>query len=169
LLKIRDGGSVQRRACDLALAIGMDREREVRGMWLQANEGAKFWMEVLTDLKQRGVSDIVIACVDGLNGFCEAIEAVFPATTVQTCIMHLIRHRSGSAVWFVGLTGPWCQGLRRRPGRAGTSHTVRTASGLRRLAAFRLAAFALLGLTWVAPPITARPIQPSQLDAYLRK
>jgi Transposase, Mutator family len=92
VLKIREGGSVQRRACYLVLAIGMDGEREVLGMWLQANEGAKFWMQVLTDLKQRGVNDILIACVDGLRGFPEAIEAVFPATTVQTCIVHLIRH-----------------------------------------------------------------------------
>lgn len=92
VLKIRDGGSVQRRACYLALAINMDGEREVLGMWFQANEGAKFWMQVLTDLKQRGVQDILIACVDGLKGFPEAIEATFPLTTVQTCIVHLIRH-----------------------------------------------------------------------------
>ena len=92
VLKIRDGGSVQCRACYLALAINMDGEREVLGMWFQANEGAKFWMQVLTDLKQRGVQDILIACVDGLKGFPEAIEATFPLTTVQTCIVHLIRH-----------------------------------------------------------------------------
>jgi len=92
VLKIRDGGSVQRRACYLALAITMDGEREVLGMWFQANEGAKFWMQVLTDLKQRGVQDILICCVDGLKGFPEAIEAVFPQTTIQTCIVHLIRH-----------------------------------------------------------------------------
>jgi len=92
VLKIRDGGSVQRRACYLALAIGIDGEREVLGMWFQANEGAKFWMQVLTELKQRGVQDILICCVDGLKGFPEAIEAVFPQTTVQTCIVHLIRH-----------------------------------------------------------------------------
>jgi len=92
VLKIRDGGSVQRRACYLALAIGMDGDREVLGMWFQANEGAKFWMQVLSDLKQRGVQDILICCVDGLKGFPEAIEAVFPQTTIQTCIVHLIRH-----------------------------------------------------------------------------
>ncbi len=92
VLKIHDGGSVQRRACYLALAINLDGEREVLGMWFQANEGSKFWMQVLTDLKQRGVQDILIACVDGLKGFPEAIEATFPATTVQTCIVHLIRH-----------------------------------------------------------------------------
>jgi putative transposase len=91
VLKIRDGGSVQRRACYLAMAITMDGERDVLGMWFQANEGAKFWMQVLTDLKQRGVRDILICCVDGLKGFPEAIEAVFPLTTVQTCIVHLIR------------------------------------------------------------------------------
>src|SRR6202167_5676713 len=90
-LKIRDGGSVQRRACYLAMAITMDGDREVLGLWFQANEGAKFWMQVLTDLKQRGVRDILICCVDGLTGFPEAIEAVFPETTVQTCIVHLIR------------------------------------------------------------------------------
>ena len=70
----------------------MDGEREVLGMWFQETEGAKFWMQVLTDLKQRGVQDILICCVDGLKGFPEAIEAIFPETVVQTCIVHLIRH-----------------------------------------------------------------------------
>jgi putative transposase len=92
VLKVRDGGSVQRKACYLALAITMDGQREVLGMWFQQTEGAKFWMQVLSDLKQRGVRDILICCVDGLKGFPEAIEAIFPATTVQTCIVHLIRH-----------------------------------------------------------------------------
>jgi putative transposase len=91
VLKIRDGGSVQRKACYLAMAITMDGRREVLGMWFQATEGAKFWMQVLSDLKQRGVRDILICCVDGLKGFPEAIEAVFPQTIVQTCIVHLIR------------------------------------------------------------------------------
>src|SRR4029077_5150551 len=66
-------------------------ERDVLGMWFQDSEGAKFWMQVLTDLKTRGVRDILICCVDGLKGVPEAIEAVFPQTTVQTCIVHLIR------------------------------------------------------------------------------
>jgi putative transposase len=92
VLKIREGGSVQRRACYLALGITVDGDRDVLGMWFQETEGAKFWMQVLTDLKQRGVQDILIACVDGLKGFPEAIEAIFPRTTVQTCIVHLIRH-----------------------------------------------------------------------------
>jgi putative transposase len=91
VLKIRDGGTVQRKACYLAMGINLDGDREVLGLWFQANEGAKFWMQILTELKHRGVSDILIACVDGLKGFPEAIEAIFPATTVQTCIVHLIR------------------------------------------------------------------------------
>ena len=92
VLKIRDGGSVQRRACYLALGVTMDGERDVLGMWFQQTEGARFWMQVLTELKQRGVQDILICCVDGLKGFPEAIEAIFPHTIVQTCIVHLIRH-----------------------------------------------------------------------------
>jgi putative transposase len=92
VLKIREGGSVQRRACYLALGLTVEGERDVLGMWFQDTEGAKFWMQVLTELKQRGVSDILICCVDGLKGFPEAIEAIFPNTTVQTCIVHLIRH-----------------------------------------------------------------------------
>jgi putative transposase len=91
VLKIREGGSVQRRACYLALGVGLDGERDVLGMWFQETEGAKFWMQVLSELRHRGVRDILIACVDGLTGFPEAIEAVFPQTVVQTCIVHLIR------------------------------------------------------------------------------
>jgi len=91
VLKIREGGSVQRRACYLALGITLDGDRDVLGMWFQETEGAKFWMQVLSELKHRGVQDILICCVDGLKGFPEAIEAIFPKTTVQTCIVHLIR------------------------------------------------------------------------------
>jgi putative transposase len=91
VLKIREGGTVQRRALYLALGVTLDGERDVLGMWFQETEGAKFWMQVLNDLKTRGVRDILIACVDGLTGFPDAIEAIFPKTTVQTCIVHLIR------------------------------------------------------------------------------
>jgi putative transposase len=91
VIKVRDGGSVQRRALYLALGVTLDGDRDVLGMWFQETEGAKFWMQVLNDLKQRGVRDILIACVDGLTGFPEAIEAIFPKTTVQTCVVHLIR------------------------------------------------------------------------------
>jgi putative transposase len=92
VLKIREGGSVRRRACYLALGVTVEGERDVLGMWFQETEGAKFWMQVLSELKQRGVNDILVCCVDGLKGFPEAIEAIFPITVVQTCVVHLIRH-----------------------------------------------------------------------------
>ena len=92
VIKVREGGTVQRRALYLALGVTLDGDRDVLGMWFQESEGAKFWMQVLTDLKTRGVRDILIACVDGLTGFPDAIEAIFPKTTVQTCIVHLIRN-----------------------------------------------------------------------------
>jgi putative transposase len=92
VLKVREGGSVQRRACYLALGITVEGERDVLGMWFQETEGAKFWMQVLSELKQRGVADILLCCVDGLKGFPEAIEAIYPNTVVQTCVVHLIRH-----------------------------------------------------------------------------
>jgi putative transposase len=92
VLKIREGGSVRRRACYLALGVTVEGERDVLGMWFQETEGAKFWMQVLSELKQRGVNDILVCCVDGLKGFPEAIEAIFPTTVVQTCVVHLIRH-----------------------------------------------------------------------------
>ena len=74
------------------MGITLEGDCDVLGLWFQETEGAKFWMQVLTELKQRGVSDILICCVDGLKGFPEAIEAIFPRTTVQTCIVHLLRH-----------------------------------------------------------------------------
>ena len=73
------------------MGVTLDGDRDVLGMWFQESEGAKFWMQVLQDLKTRGVRDILICCVDGLTGFPDAIEAIFPKTTVQTCIVHLIR------------------------------------------------------------------------------
>src|SRR6059058_2828752 len=91
VLKIREGGTVQRRACYLALGVTVEGERDVLGMWFQESEGAKFWMQVLSELKQRGVQDVLICCVDGLKGFPEAIEAIYPNTVVQTCVVHLIR------------------------------------------------------------------------------
>src|SRR4051812_21558138 len=92
VLKIREAGSVQRRACYLALGVTVEGDRDVLGLWFQETEGAKFWMQVLSELRQRGVQDGLICCVDGLKGFPEAIEATFPETVVQTCIVHLIRH-----------------------------------------------------------------------------
>ena len=75
----------------ISCCVTLEGDRDVLGMWFQDTEGAKFWMQVLNDLKQRGVRDILICCVDGLTRFPEAIEAIFPLTTVQTCIVHLIR------------------------------------------------------------------------------
>lgn len=92
IVKIRDGGAVRNRACYVAIGVNLDGERDVLGLWFQSAEGAKFWLAVLNELKQRGVRDVLICCVDGLKGFPEAIEAVFPDAWVQTCIVHLIRH-----------------------------------------------------------------------------
>ena len=91
MVKVREDRSVQNRACYLALGVTCDGDREVLGIWWQETEGAKFWLAVLNDLRQRGVQDVLIACVDGLRGFPEAIEATFPKAWVQTCIVHLIR------------------------------------------------------------------------------
>jgi putative transposase len=90
-VKVREDRSVRNLACYLALGVTVDGEREVLGIWWQESEGAKFWLAVLNDLRRRGVSDVLIACVDGLKGFPEAIEATFPHAWVQTCIVHLIR------------------------------------------------------------------------------
>jgi putative transposase len=91
VVKVREDRSVQNRACYLALGVTCDGEREVLGIWWQETEGSKFWLAVLNDLRRRGVQDVLIACVDGLKGFPEAIEATFPKAWVQTCIVHLIR------------------------------------------------------------------------------
>jgi transposase-like protein len=91
MVRVREDRSVQNRACYLALGVSCDGEREVLGIWWQDTEGAKFWLAVLNDLRRRGVEDVLIACVDGLKGFPEAIEATFPQAWVQTCIVHLIR------------------------------------------------------------------------------
>lgn len=91
MVKVREDRSVRSRACYLALGVTVDGDREVLGIWWQETEGAKFWLAVLNDLKRRGVDDVLIACVDGLKGFPQAIEATFPHAWVQTCIVHLIR------------------------------------------------------------------------------
>ena len=91
MVKVREDRSVRTRACYLAIGVTVDGEREVLGIWWQETEGAKFWLAVLNDLHHRGVGDVLVACVDGLTGFPEAIEAVFPQAWVQTCIVHQIR------------------------------------------------------------------------------
>jgi putative transposase len=91
MVKVREDRSVRNRACYLAIGVTVEGEREPLGIWWQDTEGAKFWLAVLNDLHQRGVKDVLICCVDGLAGFPEAIEAVFPQAWVQTCIVHQIR------------------------------------------------------------------------------
>src|SRR3712207_1731456 len=90
-VKIRDEGMVRNKAVPIALGVRADGSKEILGLWLEQNEGAKFWLRVMNELKNRGVEDILIAVVDGLKGFPEAITAVFPDTMVQTCIVHLLR------------------------------------------------------------------------------
>jgi len=90
-VKARGNGHIVNKAVYLAIGINLDGAKEVLGMWVSENEGAKFWLQVVTELKNRGVQDIFIACVDGLKGFPEAIETVYPATQVQLCIVHMVR------------------------------------------------------------------------------
>jgi putative transposase len=90
-VKIRDEGTVRNKAVYVALGVRADGRKEILGLWIEQTEGAKFWLRVMTELKNRGVEDILIAVVDGLKGFPDAITAVFPQTQVQTCIVHLIR------------------------------------------------------------------------------
>lgn len=98
-VKIRDEGFVRNKAVYIALGIMPDGTKEILGIWIEQTEGAKFWLRVMNELKNRGVSDILIAVVDGLKGFPEAITAVFPETVVQTCIVHLIRHSLEFVSW----------------------------------------------------------------------
>ena len=98
-VKVREDRSVSARACYLAMGVTCDGDREVLGIWWQETEGSKFWLAVLNDLKRRGVDDVLIACVDGLTGFPDAIEAVFPQAWVQTCIVHLIRSSMRYVNW----------------------------------------------------------------------
>ena len=91
-IKIRDEGFVRNKAVHVALGVRADGTKEILGLWIEQNEGAKFWLRVMNEMKNRGVEDILLAVVDGLKGFPEAIVAVFPEATVQTCIVHLLRH-----------------------------------------------------------------------------
>jgi len=98
-VKIRDEGFVRNKAVYIALGVMPDGTKDILGLWIEQTEGAKFWLRVMNELKGRGISDILIAVVDGLKGFPEAINAVFPQTVVQTCIVHLIRHSLDFAAW----------------------------------------------------------------------
>jgi putative transposase len=98
-VKIRDEGLVRNKAIHIALGVRANGTKEILGLWLEQNEGAKFWLRVMNELKNRGVEDVLIAVVDGLKGFPEAITAVFPQATVQTCIVHLLRHSLDFVSW----------------------------------------------------------------------
>jgi putative transposase len=98
-VRIRDEATVRMKAIYLALAVRPDGHREILGLWIEQTEGAKFWMKVFSDLKTRGCQDILIAVTDGLKGMSEALGAVFPQTTLQTCIVHLIRQSLDFANW----------------------------------------------------------------------
>jgi putative transposase len=98
-VKIRDTGHIQNRAIYVAIGVNLQGRKEVLGLWMGQAEGAKFWLQVLTELKNRGLQDIFIACVDGLKGFPQAIETVFPKTQVQLCIVHLLRASLNYVSW----------------------------------------------------------------------
>ncbi len=98
-VKARGNGHVVNKAVYLAIGVNLDGAKEVLGMWVSENEGAKFWLQVVTELKNRGLQDIFIACVDGLKGFPEAIETVYPETQVQLCIVHMVRNSLRFVSW----------------------------------------------------------------------
>jgi len=99
MVKMRHEGRVENRAVYVAIGIDLDGRKDVLGLWTSANEGAKFWLQVLTELRNRGVKDVFIACVDGLKGFPQAIETVFPQAQVQLCIVHLVRASLNYVGW----------------------------------------------------------------------
>jgi putative transposase len=98
-VKMRHEGRVENRAVYVAIGVDLEGQKDVLGLWASAHEGAKFWLSVLTDLKNRGVKDMLIVCVDGLKGFPQAIEAVFPLAQVQLCIVHLVRASLNYVNW----------------------------------------------------------------------
>jgi putative transposase len=98
-VKIRDEGIVRNKAIHIALGVRADGHKEVLGLWIEQNEGAKFWLRVMNELKNRGVDDIMLAVIDGLKGFPDAITAVFPEAVVQTCIVHLLRNSMDFVSW----------------------------------------------------------------------
>ena len=98
-VKSRDAGVVKVKAVYLALGIDLTGNKQLLGLWIAQTEGAKFWLQVVTELKNRGVQDIFIACVDGLKGFPEAIESVYPQTAVQLCVVHMVRHSLNYVSW----------------------------------------------------------------------
>jgi putative transposase len=101
MVEIRHEGRVESRAVYVAIGTNEVGIKEVLGLWSSASEGAKFWLTVVTELKSRGLRDVYLFCTDGLKGFAQAIESVFPKAQVQTCIVHLIRASLNDASWLV--------------------------------------------------------------------
>jgi putative transposase len=99
IVKIRDEGHVVNKAAYLAIGVRLDGTKDVLGIWLEKEEGAKFWLKVITELQNRGLKDILIACIDGLKGFPDAIESVFPKTQIQLCIVHMVRNSLKFVSW----------------------------------------------------------------------
>lgn len=140
-VKVRHEGRVQRKAVYLALGVNLDGEKEVLGLWIADTEGSRFWLGVLTELKNRGVEDVLVCCVDGLTGFSEAIEAVFPLTLVQLCIVHMVRGSLRFVNW---------------KDRKAVARDLRAIYRAPTEAA-GLAALAVFGERWDAPYPTIRP------------
>jgi len=99
VVKVKENNQITNKALFLAIGVNMEGHKEVLGMWIAKTEGAKFWLSVITDLKNRGVEQIYIACVDGLKGFSEAINSIFPQTIVQLCIVHMVRNSLNYVPW----------------------------------------------------------------------
>jgi putative transposase len=99
VVKIRDKGVVQNKAVYLVVGVGLDGSKDILGMWIQQTEGAKFWMTILTELRNRGVQDVLVLCADGLTGLPQAVSAVFPQTVFQTCIVHMVRSSTRYVSW----------------------------------------------------------------------
>ncbi len=99
VLKVRQDSRVLNKSAFLTLGINIEGQKELLGMWLAENEGAKFWLNVLTELKNRGLNDILIACVDGLKGFPDAINTVYPEARIQLCIVHMVRNSLRFVSW----------------------------------------------------------------------
>jgi putative transposase len=99
MVKMRHEGRVENRAVFVGIGVTLEGSKEVLGLWTSAAEGAKFWLQILTEIRNRGVKDILIACVDGLKGFPEAIQSVYPQTQVQLCIVHMVRNSLNYVNW----------------------------------------------------------------------
>lgn len=99
VVKVRQHSTVINKSVYLALGVNLDGQKELLGLWIAQTEGAKFWLSVMTELKNRGVQDILITCVDGLKGFPEAIASVYPHTNIQLCIVHMVRNSLRFVSW----------------------------------------------------------------------